>query len=1281
MKKLLLVFTALALTLGLSACDMFGGGEDIDPEDVLTAITLSGIEDVEIEAETAFNALTGITAMGDDDVDYSEFISVDSEVCDIADDGTVDTDTAMTCVINYTVVAGGKLARGSMTLTITPKEIIIDDAPLLIGWDFEEEADLEGWSIYTANGGAIDMSIEDGAMKLITESGGQRFETRLDYQGLPLEQGYPYKVSFRAKSDIDGKKVHLNFGELLASDPWFTPFKPEGVDIITLSTEWQEFSFTFNMELNNQNGGPLFEMGDMEGSTGLDATIWIDDLMIEGGSGTDTLDPVFEGVEDTVLYIGDQTTYDVLAGITATDLTDGDLTADIVVGGDTLDINTAGTYVITYTVSDAAGNEATASRTIEVKEDTDAPVLTGVNDVTVIVGENFDPLAGVTAIDGRDGDVTDDIVLTGDTYEEVEGTYTLTYTVEDALGNSVTVDRVVEVLDLTFVDAGNLTNGTFDAGYWNAYWESWNGADAFFSTSDDGLVIDIKAVGGDFWHVLIEQPAGGITMEAGKTYRLTFDAMSSVARDIQVEVAGAGLTPAQETVSLTDTMTTYTVDFTSATATGGQLKFLMGLINGAGASVITIDNVMFEEFDGTDIVAETDQVMDGSFDEYQNIGWGVWSANDNTQYQVQWQEAWVTYEEANANPWENKLEQLGLDMIPGLYYRVTFDAKGDAARDFIVGFWDGGTAFEKMFELGTEYQTYTWIFKYTGGSTAALEFKLGQSSDNYEGTLFIVDNVSIEVEDAEPPAPLTLDTYPNQEFTDTDISGWTTEGTLTLSHDAMGYLVATVTELGANPWDQNIGFPGLNVYAGYTYTVSYTIKTAFAEGRDVTFFAEDTNNGYAKYFETTETLTDAFQTFTYTFTPTADNDDTKLGIFLGNTSNPLIGDVVIDSIIVTVEEAVVDPEPEWVDYGIGVTEDAGVATMTYADIPTPWYNANAQYTNFTFDGTYESIEFTFTGVDTHVYLFKIEGGGNARETEITADGTEQTVVISLSDLTKEERDALNLIIFFVKTEGSSGTATVAWNYPAASPEWVDYGIGVTEDAGVATMTYTAIPTPWYNANAQYTNFTFDGAKDMVEFTFTGVDTHVYLFKIEGGGNARETEITSDGTEQTVVIDLSDLTPEQRADLNLMVFFVKTEGASGTATVSFEFKTAPAWNAYGMTLTEDAGVATITYTSIPTPWYNVNAQYQNLEFDGTQDAIEFTFTGTDGHLYLFKIEGGGNATELEITADGTEQTLLIPLTQFTEAERAAFNLLIFFVKTEGVSGTATVTWDYAVAPTT
>ena len=45
-------------------------------------------------------------------------------------------------------------------------------------------------------------------------------------------------------------------------------------------------------------------------------------------------------------------------GVTVTDTFEGDLTANVVVGGATVDTSTEGEYIITYNVSDTAGNAA-----------------------------------------------------------------------------------------------------------------------------------------------------------------------------------------------------------------------------------------------------------------------------------------------------------------------------------------------------------------------------------------------------------------------------------------------------------------------------------------------------------------------------------------------------------------------------------------------------------------------------------------------------------------------------------------------------------------------------------------------------------------------------------------------------------------------------------------------------------------------------------------------------------------------------------------------------------
>ena len=58
-------------------------------------------------------------------------------------------------------------------------------------------------------------------------------------------------------------------------------------------------------------------------------------------------------------------------GATATDDIEGDISDRIRVGGDVIDWNTPGTYVITYDVTDIAGNDAvTVTRTVDIVDPT-----------------------------------------------------------------------------------------------------------------------------------------------------------------------------------------------------------------------------------------------------------------------------------------------------------------------------------------------------------------------------------------------------------------------------------------------------------------------------------------------------------------------------------------------------------------------------------------------------------------------------------------------------------------------------------------------------------------------------------------------------------------------------------------------------------------------------------------------------------------------------------------------------------------------------------------------
>jgi hypothetical protein len=165
------------------------------------------------------------------------------------------------------------------------------------------------------------------------------------------------------------------------------------------------------------------------------------------GSSKDTTAPVITltGANPQTIEAG--TAY-VELGATASDVRDGGLSNSIVIDAGAVDTQVPGSYVVTYTVTDAAGNKGTATRTVVI-EDTTPPVITLLgDDPQVIVAGNPYSELGATATDTLDGDLSAQIVIDATAVDTmVAGDYTVTYDVTDAAGNAaVTAARTVRVV-------------------------------------------------------------------------------------------------------------------------------------------------------------------------------------------------------------------------------------------------------------------------------------------------------------------------------------------------------------------------------------------------------------------------------------------------------------------------------------------------------------------------------------------------------------------------------------------------------------------------------------------------------------------------------------------------------------------------------------------------------------------------------------------------------------------------------------------------------------------
>jgi hypothetical protein len=126
-----------------------------------------------------------------------------------------------------------------------------------------------------------------------------------------------------------------------------------------------------------------------------------------------------------------------------------------------------------------------------------------------------------------------------------------------------------------------------------------------------------------------------------------------------------------------------------------------------------------------------------------------------------------------------------------------------------------------------------------------------------------------------------------------------------------------------------------------------------------------------------------------------------------------------------------------------------------------------------------------------------------------------------------------------------------------SPAWSNYGFPTMTyvPATGTSIGYSNTTDYFWEANAQMRIYgTFDATKTKVNFEYTGVASHTYLFKIQGFHDGRfvdkEVESVATGTKQTLVLDISTISAADRAKLNLLVVFHKLpkDPVSGTLVI-------------------------------------------------------------------------------------------------------------------------------------
>jgi hypothetical protein len=366
------------------------------------------------------------------------------------------------------------------------------------------------------------------------------------------------------------------------------------------------------------------------------------------------------------------------------------------------------------------------------------------------------------------------------------------------------------------------------------------------------------------------------------------------------------------------------------------------------------------------------------------------------------------------------------------------------------------------------------------------------------------------------------------------------------------------------------------------------------------------------------------------------------------------------------------------------------------------FHFNAKWANFaeetytiTYDGTDTVVSFTkpagqeWSTMGTKVqgdfskfnYVVAVVSGttnqqfllkaANGYESRVKFDGTEQEVAVDISEMTDEEKNAItDIFVFGLPGAAGSGEFTIHDIYFTETYEipvveiiknnyngtdetfslqnWYDFGDLVytaTKDGTDTILSYDK-NTEWALA-ATYIEGDISEF-GVLEFVISGEENKTAMFKIEGGGENIEMNVTFDGTRQVFKMKLNQMLKTSLQSVEKVMIFALPGGTGqGQMTIhsvtfmADEFSVNAGWTGNEIyTITESNGAVNVAYT---------RTAAQNWEFirvDYTEDLSEYNvlnmvFQGEIGQQVIVKPNDNG-AYEKTITFDGTEQMVTFDL---------------------------------------
>jgi len=316
-------------------------------------------------------------------------------------------------------------------------------------------------------GTAIEKYINNGEFNwTIGEQTGLVLRNMKNPSAVKFINGLPYPDDYSKYSDLNGEDsegVHFNSSIInkvayliaqggtqngvtvngIGEDKMFDLFYYANTDELNMTSNFSELRIACLKVATNKYGANSIEVEAVQKA--FDAAK-IKGTVKENEKTAENQLPELTVPLTITLRVGD--TFDPMSNVKAVDKEDGDLTNKVKYKGD-VDTSKPGTYIVDYSVVDSQGGNTTATQTVIVEGNGEKldlnPTLTVPTATTMHVGDSFDPMAKVLAIDKEDGDLTSKVKVNGEVNTSKAGTYVLTYIVKDSKGHEVTAKQTVTV--------------------------------------------------------------------------------------------------------------------------------------------------------------------------------------------------------------------------------------------------------------------------------------------------------------------------------------------------------------------------------------------------------------------------------------------------------------------------------------------------------------------------------------------------------------------------------------------------------------------------------------------------------------------------------------------------------------------------------------------------------------------------------------------------------------------------------------------------------------------